>query len=217
MDPVASDATAAWDALEEPWRVCLSLAWSAYGAGTIPVGAVLVDARGVVVAEGRNRVYEPVAPPGQLAGGVLAHAELNALAGLDPEHSYEDHVLYSSLESCLLCVGAAVMATVGTVRYAGADPYGGGESGLIGVDPRVQRLPTRFEGPRRDAFGMLASALLPAFYLNRDSDGLVVGAYEQRLPGTLAVARALLDAGAPAAAAAGVPLSEALPRFWRSL
>ena len=37
--------------------MCLSLAWEAYGAGTIPVGAALVDAEGAVVAEGRNRVY----------------------------------------------------------------------------------------------------------------------------------------------------------------
>ena len=70
------DAASAWDALEEPWRLCLSLAWEAYGAGTIPVGAVLVDGSGAVVAEGRNRIYEPLAPP--------RHAEVNALVALTP-------------------------------------------------------------------------------------------------------------------------------------
>jgi hypothetical protein len=49
-----SDAAAAWDALEEPWRACLVLAWSAYGAGTLPGGAALVDEAGTLVAEGRN-------------------------------------------------------------------------------------------------------------------------------------------------------------------
>ena len=39
--------------------MCLSLAWAAHGAGTIPVGATL-GGSGVVVAEGRNRVYERV-------------------------------------------------------------------------------------------------------------------------------------------------------------
>jgi tRNA(Arg) A34 adenosine deaminase TadA len=113
---VPDDPASAWEGLEEPWRVCLSRAWEAYGAGTIPVGAALVDGDGAVVAEGRNRVYERVAPPGQLANSLLAHAEVNALVALDPERRDEDHVLYTALEPCLLCVGATVMATVGRIR-----------------------------------------------------------------------------------------------------
>lgn len=67
-----SDATAdAWAAREPPWRACLELAWSAYGAGTIPVGAAVTGAASTVIAEG---------------------------------------------------VGAAVMATVGRIVYAGASP-----------------------------------------------------------------------------------------------
>jgi hypothetical protein len=112
------DPAAAWNALEEPWRVCLSLAWEAYGAGTIPVGA--------------------------------------------------------ALEPCLLCVGATVMATVGRIRYAGADPYGGGDGALTGSNAHTERVPLQLEGPREDAFGVLASALLPAFFLRRDPDGHVV-------------------------------------------
>ena len=212
-----SDAATAWDALEEPWRVCLALSWRAYGAGTIPVGAALVDGGGAVVAEGRNRVYEPTGPEGQIANSLLAHAEVNALVGLDPERRYEDHVLYTALEPCLLCVGATVMATVGRVRYAGADPYGGGDGGLVGGNPHIERLPLQFEGPRDDAFGVLASALLSAFYLRRNPQGAVVVAYAERMPDVLAVARALLDAGAPERAAAGVPLHEALPAIWGAL
>jgi tRNA(Arg) A34 adenosine deaminase TadA len=209
------DPATAWDALEAPWRLCLELAWEAYGAGTIPVGAALVDGTGAVVAEGRNRIYEPVAPDGQIAHSLLAHAEVNTLVGLDPEQRYEDHVLYTSLEPCLLCVGATVMATVGRVRYAGADPYGGGR--LIAVNPHVERLPLEFEGPRRDAFGALASALLPAFFLRRNRTGEVVRVYAEQMPGTLAVAEALLSAGAPELAASGVALPAALGRLWMYL
>jgi tRNA(Arg) A34 adenosine deaminase TadA len=212
-----SDASSAWAALEEPWRVCMSLAWRAYGAGTIPVGAALVDPAGAIVAEGRNRVYERVAPQGQIANSLLAHAEVNALVGLDPERRYEDHVLYTALEPCLLCVGATVMATVGRIRYAGADPYGGGDGGLTGVNPHVERVPLRIDGPRDDAFGLLASALLLAFFLRRKPVGHVVRAYEERMPSMLAVAHALLDAGAPEAAAAGVPLADALGQYWPAL
>jgi tRNA(adenine34) deaminase len=214
METASSDA---WAALEPPWRVCLSLAWEAYGAGTIPVGAALVDGGGDVVAEGRNRVYEREAPPGQVANSLLAHAEVNALVALDPERRYEDHVLYTALEPCLLCVGAAVMATVGRIRYAGADPYGGGDGGLVGVNPHVERVPLELDGPREDAFGVLASALLPAFYLRRKPTGHVVRAFARRAPALLAAAESMLAAGAAELAAAGVPLPEALPSLWPSL
>lgn len=45
--------------LDERWRAVLELAWEAYLAGTIPVGAVVADADGRVVARGRNRIFEP--------------------------------------------------------------------------------------------------------------------------------------------------------------
>jgi hypothetical protein len=139
---------------------------------------------------------------------------VNALVALDPERRYEDHVLYTALEPCLLCVGATVMATVGRIRYAGADPYGGGDGGLIGVNAHVERVPLQLEGPRRDRFGVLASALLPAFYLRRKPTGHVVRAFERQTPDLLAVAKTMLDGGAPEMASAGVPLAEALPRLW---
>jgi tRNA(adenine34) deaminase len=208
----------AWAALEPPWRSCLELAWRAYGAGTIPVGAALTDGAGTVVAEGRNRVYEKTAPAGQIANSLLAHAEVNALVGLDPERRYEDHTLYTALEPCVLCVGAAVMATVGRIAYAGADPYGGGsESGLAGVNPHVERVPLRLDGPRPDRFGRLASALLLAFFLRRRPEGHVVAAYTTHAPALRPAADALLATGAPEAAASGVPLAEALPAFWDAL
>jgi tRNA(Arg) A34 adenosine deaminase TadA len=210
--------SAAWAALEPPWRTCLELAWTAYGAGTIPVGAALADRTGTIVAEGRNRVYEKTSPPGQIANRLLAHAEVNALVGLDPERRYEDHTLYTALEPCLLCVGATVMATVGRIAYAGADPYGGGsESGLAGVNPHVERVPLKLEGPRADRFGRFASALLLAFFLRRRPEGHVVAAYTTHAPGLRPVADALLERRAPEQAASGVPLADALPTFWDAL
>ena len=212
--PRMTDPASAWAALEEPWRRCFELAWEAYGSGTVPVGAVLVDGSGNPVAEGRNRVYEAEAAAPQIARSLLAHAEVNALVGLDPERRYEDHVLYTSLEPCVLCVGATVMATVGRIRYAGADPYGGGQ---VGSNPHVERVPLQLEGPREDAFGVLASALLPAFYLRRNPRGAVVAAYEQHMPDRLAIARRLVDNDVSELATKPVPLPAALPRIWPAL
>ncbi len=52
----------AWADLPEPWPMCFRLAWESFRAGSVPVGAVLVDAGGAVVATGRNRRGEPTGP-----------------------------------------------------------------------------------------------------------------------------------------------------------
>ena len=71
-------------------------------------------------------------PPGHgLAGSRLAHAEVDVLAQLSSNVRYRDHALYSTLEPCLLCVGATLHATVGRIEYAVADPFGGGCNGTI--------------------------------------------------------------------------------------
>ena len=115
--------------LAQPWRAALELAWEAYLAGTIPVGSVVAAPDGRVVARGRNRVFDP---PGRgLSGSRLAHAEVDALSRLPVTERYRDHVLYSTLEPCLLCVAATLLATVGRIDYATTDPFGGGCNGSI--------------------------------------------------------------------------------------
>ncbi|MCK9893010.1 hypothetical protein [Frankia sp. AgB32] len=49
--------------------------------------------------------------PGQLAGSRIAHAEVNALAQL-PMGSFADHELYTSVEPCCLCMGAALQTGI---------------------------------------------------------------------------------------------------------
>lgn len=207
----------AWDALAAPWRLCLSLAWEAFGSGTIPVGAVLADAKGTVVATGRNRVYDHAAHDGQLTRSLLAHAEVNALVGLDPDRRYRDHVLYSSLEPCLLCVGATHRATVGTVRYAGAEPFRGAAP-LRGRISESEAQRAQFDGPLDGPFGVLAAALPVAFYLyegERSDDFIEV--YERELPAAVRAGRQLVAENARDMAAEGVPLADALPGIWATL
>ena len=89
--------------MSEPWRVCLEEAWEAYRAGSIPIGAAVVDAEGRVGSRGRNRIYEGDAPAPFLAGHRLAHAEVNALGALD--HTPPDPqvcTLYTTPEPCPL-------------------------------------------------------------------------------------------------------------------
>lgn len=188
-------------------QLCLALAWEAFGQGSVPVGAVVLDAAGAVVATGRSRMYEDSAPPPELANSLLAHAEVNALVGLDPRRRYEDHTLVTALEPCSLCVGALAMSTVGTLVYLGADPYGGAV-GLLGDTAHTARVPVAVHGPRDDAVGTLVSALLVACFLRRNPDGAVVRVNRERRPDLVRVAERLLDAGAAERAGENVPWDE---------
>ena len=60
----ASGFTSAWARLPEPWRQCFQLGWQSHRAGSVAIGAVVVDPAGTVVATGRNRVTEGDPPAG---------------------------------------------------------------------------------------------------------------------------------------------------------
>jgi tRNA(Arg) A34 adenosine deaminase TadA len=197
-----------WADVSAPWRAALELAWAAYAADTTPVGAVLVDASGAIVAQGANARYRPGADV-PLAGSHLAHAEVVALGGLSSERSYPDHVLHSTLEPCLLCVGAAVMSSVGRVVFAGTDPYGGATAFPADLNAHLRRGLTTFSGPLDDALGRFAAALHVEFYLRRKPDGHVVAAYAEHAPAVADAGRALRRISLYERAAAGTPLAEA--------
>ncbi|MET9386822.1 nucleoside deaminase [Streptomyces sp. NPDC002928] len=152
-------------ALPEPWRMAFELAWEAFRAGSRPVGAVLVDSRGRVVASGRNRSQESAAPPGQLAGAAIAHAELNVLAQLPAHHRYGDHRLYTTLEPCLLCSSALIHAHVGTVVYAASDSLWRGVENVPHVGGAIAERWARREGPLEGPLSVFAAMLMDLWSL----------------------------------------------------
>ena len=195
-----------------PWRESFELAWEAFRAGTIPVGAVVADPSGEIVARGRNRIFEETAPPGQLAGSYIAHAELNALAGLplvgarDGRGPFDGHVLYTTLEPCALCMGAALMMMVGEVRFASTDHYGGGR-GLRLENPHTARLPLRLSGPLDGLLGDLGELLHLAHFVWRRPDGHVIAVYREHNPALVELAESL---DLKAAADEGASLDDAI-------
>ncbi len=99
----------------------LAEAEAAQGRGEVPIGAVLVDATGAVVAADGNRVIELHDP--------TAHAEMlvlrRAAAAFGSERlSHLD--LYVTLEPCAMCAAALALARVRRVVYGAPDPKGGG-------------------------------------------------------------------------------------------
>jgi tRNA(adenine34) deaminase len=190
----------------------LELAWEALGRGTVPVGAVVTDAAGSVLFEGRSRMYERSAPLGELANSLLAHAEVNALARLDPDRRHEELTITSTLEPCPLCLGAIHMATVGRVVYLGSDPYGG-SVGKMHTTPHTARSQLSICGPRPDILGLLASALHVAFYLKRNPQGHVVATHRRIAPSVVAAAEALCAAGCDSGRATSAPFLQVLPEL----
>jgi tRNA(Arg) A34 adenosine deaminase TadA len=153
-----------WHTLGAPWRAAFELAWEAFGAGTIPVGAVVTDADGTVLARGRNRITESSAPEGQIFGSRVAHAEINALVQLGMGRRYFDCTLWTTLEPCAQCIAAAWISTIGRVEFAAPDIRRRIEADRAPDRPVAQtfreRLPEWSGSPNRSVLATMAAAEL---------------------------------------------------------
>lgn len=138
----------------------LALAAQASAADEIPVGAVVVDSSGRIIAEGRNTREETHDPTG--------HAEVEALrraAASVGSWNLEGHTLVVTLEPCLMCAGAILQARIGRVVFGAWDDKAGAAGSMYDV-LRDRRLPYRAEvigGIEADA----ATALLRDFFARK--------------------------------------------------
>jgi tRNA(Arg) A34 adenosine deaminase TadA len=170
------------------WDRALELAWESFLAGTTPVGAVVSGPDGAIVAAGRGRRYEqPDGLGGQLADCPIAHAEINALAGLPPTRHYEDHVLLTTLEPCCMCLGAAVQSAIGQLHFAGRDPYGGASRLQIDT-PQARRRAVAVTGPLADPRGWFAELLHVRWLIEFGAGQHVLDEQRRALPGVYQLA-----------------------------
>ncbi|WP_427162868.1 tRNA adenosine(34) deaminase TadA [Aliinostoc sp. HNIBRCY26] len=106
----------------------LELAQNAGDAGEVPVGAVITDADGNLIAEGENRKERDQDP--------TAHAEIMALrAARKNLQSWRFHgcTLYVTLEPCPMCAGAIVQARVAKLVYGVDDTKTGAIRTVINI------------------------------------------------------------------------------------
>lgn len=115
-----------WQNLERPWQIAFEMAWEAYKSGTIPIGAVIIDTKGDIVSTGRNRIFDREGST-PLAGTNMAHAEMDALFGLnEKEHpDIRKYILYTTLEPCPMCFGTMVMMNIRNIYFAARDGFAG--------------------------------------------------------------------------------------------
>jgi tRNA(adenine34) deaminase len=157
--PDTAAAERLWAALDEPWREAFRQAWEALRSGNIAVGACASTLAGEIVHSARNRVSDRDAPPGEIFGSALAHAETNVLARL-PFRYREDLVLTTTLQPCLQCAAAIRLGPIGTVRIAGPDRYWDGCHYFGKLSPReAQRTQPARIGPWRDELGTFATLM----------------------------------------------------------
>lgn len=141
-------------------RRALELAADAAAASEIPVGAVVLDAEGRIVAEGRNTR--------EATGDPTGHAEVEALraaAASVGSWNLDGHTLVVTLEPCLMCAGAILQARIGRVVFGAWDDKAGAAGSMYDV-LRDRRLPYRAEvigGVEADA----ATVLLRGFFEQR--------------------------------------------------
>jgi tRNA(adenine34) deaminase len=145
----------------DPWHdamgIALERARSALGSGDVPVGAVVVDAAGAVVADGHNVRERDRDPTG--------HAELVALraaASARGEWRLDGCTLVVTLEPCTMCAGALVLARVDRLVFAAYDDKAGAVGSLWDVvrDRRLNHRPEVIAGVRAEE----GRALLAEFF-----------------------------------------------------
>lgn len=122
---------------------CIELALEAEQAGNLPIGAI-ISIGDEVIAKGKNSVWMP-------EFNANRHAEIETLRAVPPEfwNRSRDMTLYTTLEPCLMCMGALLLFRVGRVVFGASDDYGGAGC-VIGHMPlyfETELLSTQWIGP----------------------------------------------------------------------
>jgi tRNA(adenine34) deaminase len=124
--------------LPEPMLKAFAEASDAAVRGEVPVGAVIVDAVGNIIASAGNRTLEQHDP--------TAHAEILAIRQAGLALSSERLVncdLYVTLEPCAMCAAAISFARLRRIYFAAADE----KSGAVEHGPRFFNQATCHHAP----------------------------------------------------------------------
>lgn len=138
-------------------RLALAEAELALASGDVPVGAVILDADGAVLAHGRNEREKHDDP--------TAHAEVVAIrraAEVRRDWHLDDTTLVVTLEPCVLCAGAILAARIPRVVFGAWDEKAGAAGSVYDL-LRDRRLTHRVEVVP-EVLASESSALLREFF-----------------------------------------------------
>lgn len=128
-------------------RLALDEARAAPAHGDVPIGAVVLDAEGLVIGRGHNER--------ELLGDPTAHAEVLALrraAEQVGQWRLTGCTLVVTLEPCTMCAGAVVASRIQRLVFGAFDEKAGAVASLFDVvrDPRLNHLPQVVSGVLMD-------------------------------------------------------------------
>ena len=134
------------------------------GQDDVPVGAVILDGAGTILARARNRTEADRDP--------TAHAEMVAIrqvARALGDWRLTGLTLVVTLEPCTMCAGAVILARLGRLVYGAEDPKAGAVGSLWDVlrDRRLNHRPEVIGGVLADECG----AVLREFFADRRHQG----------------------------------------------
>jgi tRNA(adenine34) deaminase len=118
---------------EELMQQALLVAQDALASGDVPVGAIIVNKDGKIIASGHNER--------ELHKDPTAHAEIVALRRATQvlnSWRLEDHTLVVTLEPCAMCAGAIAQSRISTVVFGAWDEKAGAVGSVWDLlrDPR---------------------------------------------------------------------------------
>ncbi len=116
-------------------RVALDEARTAFSQGEVPIGAVVVLGD-EIVGRGHNRTEE--------SGQPFEHAEMRALWDATRSvgaRALEQAVLYSTIEPCVMCIGAVILARIPRVVFGAREPRTGACESIFDIpnEPRLMQ------------------------------------------------------------------------------
>ena len=144
----------------EPMAVALREARAALEHGDVPIGAVLLDPDGAVVAADHNRREE--------VHDATAHAEMLVISRRSREIGswrLSGHTLVVTLEPCPMCAGAAMWSRLDRIVYGAPDLKAGGVWSLYNIpqDRRLNHYAEVMDGVREEE----CAELLTEFFESR--------------------------------------------------
>ena len=92
----------------------------AFNSNEVPIGAVIIDNNGNIIARAYNQVEKKRSQ--------LAHAELQVLARATKKMKQwrlSELTIYVTLQPCMMCMGALILSRVGRVVYGAHSPLFG--------------------------------------------------------------------------------------------
>jgi tRNA(Arg) A34 adenosine deaminase TadA len=151
---------------DDGWgKIAFGLAYEAVLLGNFGIGCVLVDPSGNQAAAGHNEVFLPYFRSDR-------HGEMVVMDAFEENNksvtSMAGYTLFTSLESCPMCLARLITSGVATVKYLAPDPLGGMVHLMGNLPPVWQQLAKRQTFPQANCSPLLIQACFETFMINAD-------------------------------------------------